>query len=974
MPRKLKAERYANGASPSLGKFITERLPYLSFSEAMQFYMEAIPRLKPTELALLGCNDRFFLLTGMLNRPDAIHPWLYDRMRELEADPDGYLDLWARFHGKAVDVNEPVPTPNGWVPHGDLRSGDSVYGPDGKPTRVVARTEVFHDADCYRVTFCDGYSVVVSGEHLWTVDLQDRSRVNGSDVRKKWQTVTIDTRQLAAEVERSAATPSRRYPAIPVASAVQRPDADLLLDPYVLGCWLGDGHAKAATMTTSWEDWPQFKGEFEKAGHAVQVAYDRGNCLGYRVDTRDIENVCMRGHAKTPDNVYVSRTTGARQCKICKHEQQRAAKYGDVRSPRVLTMAEKLRQLGLLDASSPPKKIEKRIPPQYLTASEDQRWALLQGLMDTDGHCHKDHAQCQFVSVLDGLADDVFDLCQSLGLKATKVRRSVLYKGERRPFWQVQFLGRRDKAPFRLPRKIERCTDAPRDNVRRVKSVEQVASRPVSCIQVERKDGLYLIGRNYVTTHNSSTITFAGIIQEILCDPEIRVCIFSNTADIAVPFLKQIKEEFEANEALKLTYPDVLWMNPTKEAKVWSVQDGIIVKRKGNAKEATVEAHGLINALPTGRHFPLLVYDDAINERNVTNPEQIRKAMERIELSFPLGIGAETRKWFVGTRYHFGDAYGQLLEREIVKPRIYPATEDGRLDGKPVFMSPEAWEKTKREMRSTIAAQMLQNPVAGLENIFRTKWLRPYYVRPILMNVYIMGDPSKGRNKTSDRTALAVVGIDSQGNKYLLDGYCHRMPLSERWSRLSELHTKWSRMPGVQLVKVGYERYGSQSDDEYFEEKMRASGKRFDIEELNWTGERGRESKTHRVERLEPDFRLGHFFVPAKVWHAHHDKSTAHWYLPEDSDEIHYADVKGLHAHERRAISSGERWRLMEPIRRLDEDGNIYDLVRVFFEEYARFPFSPRDDLIDVTSRIFDMEPAPAIPFEKVEVEDYIDA
>lgn len=46
----------------------------------------------------------------------------------------------------------------------------------------------------------------------------------------------------------------------------------------------------------------------------------------------------------------------------------------------------------------------------------------------------------------------------------------------------------------------------------------------------------------------------------------------------------------------------------------------------------------------------------------------------------------------------------------------------------------------------------------------------------------------------------------------------------------------------------------------------------------------------------------------------------------------------------------------------------------MFFEEYARFPFSPRDDLIDVTSRIYDMEPAAAIPFEKVEVEDYIDA
>lgn len=923
MIRRLRAERYTNGASPSLVQIITERLPYFSFREAMAFYMEAVPRLRPTELALLGCNDRFFLLTGLLNRPDAIHPWIYDRAREVEADPDGHLDLWARFHYKAVDVNELVPTPKGWTTHGQLKPGDLVYGPDGVPTEVVARTPVFTDADCYRVTLCDGYTVVVSGDHLWTVALQDRSRINGTNQRRKWKTETLSTRDLAAEVAKSARTPTRRYPTIPVAAAVERPAAVLPIDPYVLGVWLGDGTRRTQSVTAGLRD------AEEMQRHLVEA--------GVRVTSRMVGN-CVR----------LTLGTGERW------------KRGSS------DIAVGLRLLGVYD--------NKRIPTCYLAASQAQRWALLQGLMDTDGSCAQSCGQAIYCAASEGLARDVFDLCQSLGLKATIANRSGLYNGQRRPYWQVQFVAKSDRPPFRLSRKIAACSTSQKPVSRRVIGVERVGSVPVSCIQVARDDGLYLIGRNYVTTHNSTVITFAGIIQEVLVDPEIRVCIFSNTADIATPFLAQIKEEFETNGHLKLTYPDVLWEDPRKQAKTWSLDAGIVVKRKGNAKESTIEAHGLINALPTGRHFPLLVYDDVVNERNVTNPEQIKKATERVELSDPIGIGEGTRKWFIGTRYHYADSYGHLIEHGIATPRLYPATDDGTLDGKPVFMSPEAWAKTKQSMRTVIAAQMLQNPVAGQENTFRTKWLRPYWVRPLMMNVYIMGDPSRGRSKTSDRTALAVIGIDTHNNKYLLDGYCHRMALSERWERLSELEAKWSRVPGVQLVKVGYERYGQQSDDEYFDEKMRQTGNRFEIHELGWTGERGRESKTHRVERLEPDFRQGHFFVPAKVWHTGYKDHEARWFLTEGSDEIQYRDHPAPHQLERRAMSNGERWRVMEPISRLDEDGQMYDLVRVFFEEYRFFPFSPRDDFIDAMSRIYDMEPAAAVPFEAVEVEDHIDA
>ncbi len=474
--------------------------------------------------------------------------------------------------------------------------------------------------------------------------------------------------------------------------------------------------------------------------------------------------------------------------------------------------------------------------------------------------------------------------------------------------------------------------------------------------------------------YKSTFVTFGGTIQDVLIDPEVTIGIFSNTKDIARPFLTQIKEELERNDTLIALYPDVLYANPRKDSPSWSTDNGLTVKRKGNPKEATVEAHGLIDAMPTGRHFRKLKYDDIITERNVSNPEQIRKTTERVELSDNLGSGPGTTKEFVGTRYHFADSYGHMIEHGIVTPRLYPATDDGTLDGNPVLLTPEAWEEKKRTQRSQIAAQMLQNPIAGQENMFRTKWLAPYWIKPLVMNVYIMCDPSKGRNKSSDRTAMSVVGIDASGNKYLLDGYCHRMSMSERWEKLKGLRRKWLAHPGVQLVKVGYERYGMQSDDEYFAERMRLEGISFEIIELGWTGERGRESKAQRVERLEPDFRQGSFFFPAKVWHQGVEGHVARWSVGEDSDDIVFVANPGLHQIERRAKGHGELHRLMDPIRRIDEDGNIYDLVRVCFEEVRFFPFSPRDDFIDSLSRIYDMEPRPAVLHERVMVEDYPDS
>ena len=112
--------------------------------------------------------------------------------------------------------------------------------------------------------------------------------------------------------------------------------------------------------------------------------------------------------------------------------------------------------------------------------------------------------------------------------------------------------------------------------------------------------------------YKSSIITFLGCVQEVLCNPDITIGILSFSAKQAKPFLRQVMHEFEGNEKLVALYPDILWEKPRTQAPKWAENEGICVKRKSNPKEQSIEAHGLVDGQPTGRHFQLIVYDDVV--------------------------------------------------------------------------------------------------------------------------------------------------------------------------------------------------------------------------------------------------------------------------------------------------------------------------------------------------------------------------
>jgi predicted phage terminase large subunit-like protein len=415
------------------------------------------------------------------------------------------------------------------------------------------------------------------------------------------------------------------------------------------------------------------------------------------------------------------------------------------------------------------------------------------------------------------------------------------------------------------------------------------------CREVERNpdDHLDLWAREH---YKSTLITFAGIIQELLRDPEITIGIFSFNNKTATKFLNQIKMELEDNVVLKTVFPDILYDEPRKKAPAWSEQKGIIVKRKSNPKEATVEAHGLVEGMPTGAHYELRVYDDVITEDSVTNPEMIEKVTNAWRLSSNLGKEGG-RQWHIGTRYHFNDTYRVMLDENILVPRSYPATHDGTPSGKPVLIAQSSLEKKRKVQGPYIfSCQQLLNPVADDKQGFDKDWIEYFDENDGHgMNRYILVDPANEKKKQSDYSAYFVVGLGQDSNYYVLDIVRDRLNLTERWQTLWRLHKQWKPKG------VGYEKYGKDSDIQHFESEMKRENYRFNITPLG-----GLVKKEDRIRRLIPIFEQHRMYLPECLFFTTYD-------------------------------------------------GKNTDVVKTFVEqEYMGFPVAIHDDMLDCLARILD--------------------
>lgn len=167
--------------------------------------------------------------------------------------------------GKALPLDTDIPTPNGWTKLGDLAEGDLVFGADGLPTRITFATGTMLGHQCYEIRFADGTSIVADAGHLWAV----------RDIRKQTNGAQNFTRVLTTEEILSEgltfAKSNRLKFSIPVTSAVQYEEKDLLLDPYILGLWLGDGSKHNCTLSVGREDLDATCANITKRGYHYKV-------------------------------------------------------------------------------------------------------------------------------------------------------------------------------------------------------------------------------------------------------------------------------------------------------------------------------------------------------------------------------------------------------------------------------------------------------------------------------------------------------------------------------------------------------------------------------------------------------------------------------------------------------------------------------------------------------------------------------
>ena len=579
-------------------------------------------------------------------------------------------------HGKLCADDTDVLTADGWKKHGSLVPGDFVYGVDGRPVRVLAVGEP--DFATHRVTMTDGSFVDVHLDHEWTFRDRGRNR-----------TRTVETREVLESSlwlgERGRRGSRARWQ-LPLHEPVAGTERVLPLPPYVLGVWLGDGTSTKPYVTMSAQDMPIVKQAFAE--------------LGYRPSAEFL-------HKQTgvPTVAYSTGHAGVRGA-----------------------FAQALCDLGVLG--------NKHIPEQYKTASVSQRLELLAGLIDTDGHVDAT-GRVRFSTIFPHLAEDVSELASSFGVRVGMYSvepetSSSGVVGRHRVY--VLSFNSFPGIPVRLDRKRPKKTPVQRRIA--VASVEALpALVPGRCIQVDAEDGLYLVTRRFIPTHNSTLASRCFPAYALGRYPDMSFIATSYNAALASRMNRDVQRIIDSPEYAEVFPSTRLAGMDAGTSGAWQRNTEFfeVVDHKGVYRSAGVSGSC------TGHGADIICCDDPVKDRAEADSPTISQGIwEWYTSTLYTRLAPGGGIIIIQTRWGDTDLSGRLLEaqakgegdewRVINFPAIAEADEEHRKKGEalhPERYPLEALERIKAAIGTRDwEALYQQHPVPDGGAIFREEWLQ----------------------------------------------------------------------------------------------------------------------------------------------------------------------------------------------------------------------------------------------------------
>lgn len=376
----------------------------------------------------------------------ALHSGQINAIKPLiDGDIQTLLVASGRKFGKMTDLEELIFTPDrGYIRYGDLKQGDSIYDEKGNVQKVLQLHPIDNSPKSYRVHFCNGTYLDACADHRWLTWTKS-DRKNFKRGLKSYNPSVKSTQEIfETQIHGKEFNHS-----IPYTKPLQMDEKDLLIDPYTLGAWLGDGSRSSGVLTN--------------------------------VDKEVIEEI--RKNYKV--------TSG------------KLKKEWYIRS-----LVGELRELGVYK--------NKHVPHEYLMGSIDQRYSLLQGLMDTDGTINKAGNSCTFDNTNKDLAEAVYHLVASLGMKPIwKERMGKLYGAEKKRCYRVFFHPMGNEI-FKIKRKQDRVAPLKKTAHHTIVKVEEIPPKPMRCITVSGDSHLYLLGKSLIPTHNTEICLYLLWRQAVL--------------------------------------------------------------------------------------------------------------------------------------------------------------------------------------------------------------------------------------------------------------------------------------------------------------------------------------------------------------------------------------------------------------------------------------------------------------------------